>query len=123
MWWHGRGWHRLNSLPQGKLRLDKGEKAVQDRLIRSLEDKVGTLASFMERMKLAEYVELLNNPWRLFWVNFIAGLARGVGIAIGGTLLVALLLYLLSQIAVLNLPLISDFIAEIVRLVQAQLAR
>lgn len=96
---------------------------MQDRLIRSLEDKVSTLATSMERMKLAEYIELLNNPWRLFWVNFLAGLARGVGIAIGGSLLVALLLYLLSQIAVLNLPLISDFIAEIVRLVQVQLRR
>ena len=96
---------------------------MEGRLIRSLEDKVGTLATSMERMKLAEYVALLNNPWRLFWVNFVAGLARGVGIAIGGSLLVALLLYLMSQIAVLNLPLISDFIAEIVRLVQIQLRR
>lgn len=96
---------------------------MSDRLIRSLEDKVSTLAVFMERMKLAEYIELLNNPWRLFWVNFVAGLARGAGIAIGGSLLAAFLLYLLSQIAVLNLPLISDFIAEIVRLVQLQLRR
>lgn len=96
---------------------------MEDRLIRSLEDKVGTLATSMERMKLAEYVELLNNPWRLLWVNFLAGLARGSGIAIGGSLLVAALLYLMSQIAILNLPLISDFIAEIVRLVQIQLRR
>jgi hypothetical protein len=96
---------------------------MQDRLLRSLEDKVNNLALTMEKINLSEYVELLHNPWRLFWVNFLAGLARGVGIAIGGSLLVALLLYLLSQIAVLNLPLISDFIAEIVRLVQTQLGR
>jgi hypothetical protein len=75
----------------------------------------------LERAKLAEYVQLMNNPWRLLWLNFIAGLARGVGIAIGGSLLVGGLLYLLSQIAILNLPLISDIIAEIVKLVQIQL--
>jgi hypothetical protein len=75
----------------------------------------------LERAKLAEYVQLMNNPWRLLWLNFIAGLARGVGIAIGGSLLVGVLLYLLSQIAILNLPLISDIIAEIVKLVQIQL--
>lgn len=91
--------------------------------MRSLEDKVAALATSMEKMKLAEYVGLLNNPWRLLWVNFLAGLARGAGIAIGGSLLVAVLLYLLSQIAVLNLPLIGDFIAEIVRIVQNQLGR
>lgn len=91
--------------------------------MRSLEDKVAALATSMERMKLAEYVGLLNNPWRLLWVNFLAGLGRGVGIAIGGSLLVTLLLYLLSQLAVLNLPLIGDFIVEIVRIVQTQLGR
>lgn len=96
---------------------------MEDRVIRSLEDKVASLATSMERMKLAEYVGLLNNPWRLLWVNFLAGLGRGAGIAIGGSLLVAFLLYLLSQIAVLNLPLIGDFIAEIVRIVQGQLGR
>ena len=96
---------------------------MQERLLRSLEEKMSRLTLTMEKVKLGEYVELLNNPWKLFWVNFIAGLARGVGIAIGGTVLVALLLYILSRIAVLNLPLISDFIAEIVRLVQTQLVR
>ncbi|MBT9176048.1 MAG: hypothetical protein DDT20_00350 [Firmicutes bacterium] len=84
-------------------------------------DSMRAFAMSLERAKLADYVELMNNPWRLIWLNFLAGLARGVGIAIGGSLLVGLLLYLLSQIAILNLPLISDVIAEIVRLVQMQL--
>ncbi|MBT9134801.1 MAG: hypothetical protein DDT39_00724 [Firmicutes bacterium] len=84
-------------------------------------DSLRTVAMSLERAKLAGYVELMNNPWRLMWLNFLAGLARGVGIAIGGSLLVGLLLYLLSQIAILNLPLLSDVIAEIVRLVQMQL--
>lgn len=87
----------------------------------SSDEKIRAIAMTLERAKLAEYVQLMNNPWRLLWLNFIAGLARGVGIAIGGSLLVGVLLYLLSQIAILNLPLISDIIAEIVKLVQIQL--
>ncbi|MBT9158562.1 MAG: hypothetical protein DDT36_01576 [Firmicutes bacterium] len=74
-------------------------------------------------MKLAEYVALMNNPWRLFWVNFLAGMGRGLGFAFGGSLLAAALLYLLSQVAILNLPLVSDVIAEIVRLVRIELDR
>lgn len=89
--------------------------------LQSANDKLRAIAMTLERAKLADYVQLMNNPWRLLWLNFIAGLARGVGIAIGGSLLVGLLLYLLSQIAILNLPLISDIIAEIVQLVQMQL--
>jgi len=89
--------------------------------LESSDEKIRAVAMTLERAKLAEYVQLMNNPWRLLWLNFIAGLARGVGIAIGGSLLVGVLLYLLSQIAILNLPLISDIIAEIVKLVQIQL--
>ncbi|MBT9152852.1 MAG: hypothetical protein DDT35_01079 [Firmicutes bacterium] len=65
----------------------------------------------------------MNNPWRLFWVNFLAGMGRGLGFAFGGSLLAAALLYLLSQVATLNLPIVSDVSAEIVRLVRIELDR
>ncbi len=44
-------------------------------------DSLRTVAMSLKRAKLAGYVELMNNPWRLMWLNFLAGLARGVGIA------------------------------------------
>lgn len=69
-------------------------------------------------MKLAEYVKLLDHPWRLLYINFIGGLARGFGVAIGFTILGAVLIYFLRILVMLNLPLIGDFIAEIVRMVQ-----
>ncbi|MGB4504612.1 MAG: DUF5665 domain-containing protein [Syntrophaceticus sp.] len=90
-------------------------------LIEALKQKIEELSLNLERMKLAEYVELLNNPKRLLYVNFISGLARGLGIAVGFTLLGALLLYILQRIVLLNLPLVSDFIATLIRLVQLQL--
>ncbi|NLW24537.1 MAG: hypothetical protein GXY91_04745 [Clostridia bacterium] len=83
-----------------------------------LEDKVEKLAVAIEKMKLAEYVELLNNPKKLLWVNFIAGIARGLGTAIGLTILFAIIIYFLQKIIMLNLPVISDFIAEIIRMVE-----
>lgn len=88
-----------------------------------LSGKVEELAYYLERMRLAEYIALFNRPWRLMWLNFLAGLARGVGIAIGGTLLAALVFILLNELAILNLPVIGDFIAELVKIVQGQLAK
>ena len=41
--------------------------------------------------------------------------------AIGFTILAALVLWLMQRLVVLNLPLIGNFIAEIVRLVQYEL--
>lgn len=87
------------------------------------ERKLAAFCDYLERMRLADYVDMTNNPWRLLWVNFLSGLARGVGFAIGGSLLAAGLIYLLTQVAVMNLPIISEFIAEIVRLVSMNLER
>jgi len=96
-------------------------KEITGDLIEALKEKVDQLSLNLERMKLAEYVELLNKPGRLLYVNFISGLARGLGIAVGFTLLGAVLLVILQRLVVLHLPVISDFIAQIIRLVQLQL--
>lgn len=88
------------------------------RLLHTLSDRVAELAEGMEKMKLAEYVRLLERPWRLMYINFIAGVARGAGIAVGFTILGAVVVYFLKKLVVLNLPLIGGFIAEIVKMVQ-----
>lgn len=97
------------------------EKEKESQVIKKLIDKVDELAVNMEKMRLAEYVELLENPRRLLWLNFLIGLSRGFGTAIGFTVLAALVLYFLQQMIVLNIPVIGSFIADIVAIVQAQL--
>lgn len=82
-----------------------------------LQEKTEELINRMESLRLAEYVEMLHDPKRLWKVNFLAGLARGLGAAVGFTVLGAVVLYLLQRLVLLNLPLIGDFIAELVRLV------
>jgi hypothetical protein len=84
--------------------------------------KVEELGIAIEKMKLAEYVELLNNPTRLFYINFFAGVARGLGMAVGFTILGALVLYTLQRLQVLNIPIVGGLIAEIVRIVQGNLS-
>ena len=57
------------------------------------------LAGYLERVRLREMRELmLLNTRRLLWTNFLVGLARGFGIAVGGTLMVALLSLLLARL-------------------------
>ncbi|PKM81760.1 MAG: hypothetical protein CVU89_07990 [Firmicutes bacterium HGW-Firmicutes-14] len=86
-----------------------------------LAKKIEELAVAMEKMKLAEYVELLNRPGRMFYINFFAGVARGLGMAVGFTILGALVVYTLQRLQVLNLPVIGEFIADIVKIVQNNL--
>ncbi len=90
-------------------------------LMKELNKKIEKLSQDMERFNLAEYLELLNNPRRFIWINFVGGLFRGLGIALGASILGALVLFMLQRLVVLNLPLIGDFIAELVRIVQTHM--
>ncbi|MDR1262218.1 MAG: DUF5665 domain-containing protein [Oscillospiraceae bacterium] len=75
----------------------------------------------MERLGLAEYVQYMQNKRRLLWTNFLAGVSRGLGIAVGFSILGAVLIALLQRLAVANLPGIGDFLADVVRMVQRKL--
>jgi hypothetical protein len=52
-------------------------------------------AAYLERAKLADYVEMMNHPWRSIWPNLIAGISRGAGLVIGGSVVGVLLVFLL----------------------------
>jgi hypothetical protein len=86
-----------------------------------LDRRLQKVSEDMERTQMAEYVELLNRPFSLIWRNLLAGTARGVGIAIGFTFFAATILYVLQLLGALNLPIVGDYIADIVRIVQHQL--
>lgn len=88
---------------------------------KELIEKVEDISLTLEKTKIAEYVDLMENKWRLLYINFVAGLARGFGMAVGFTLLSAIAIYTLQRLIDLNLPLIGDFIAEIVKIVQENL--
>jgi hypothetical protein len=48
-------------------------------------------------------------------------LTRGIGIALGFTFFAATIVWILQMLGKLNLPIIGDYIADIVRIVQRQL--
>ena len=96
-------------------------RRTSDYLERTLLEKINDLSISMEKMKLAEYVELLRKPKRLMVINFMAGISRGFGMAIGFTILGALVIILLRELNILKLPVIGGFIAEIVKIVQENL--
>ena len=89
--------------------------------LETVKKKLESVSNDMERAKIAEYVDLLNRPIALLWRNLLGGLARGVGIALGFTFFAATIVYVLQMLGKLNLPIVGDYIADIVRIVQHQL--
>ena len=91
------------------------------RLAKSLFKKLRAVDRKLERANLAEFMKLVQNPLRLIFLNFLSGLARGFGIAIGLTIIASLFIVLLTELAKLNLPIIGKYIADLVRIVNQQL--
>jgi len=92
--------------------------ALVERLLRRLEE----LAAAFEKASVAEFLELYRRPARLLYLNFLSGILRGLGIGIGFTVVSALVLVLLTRLATLNLPIVGEWIAQIARIVQRELA-
>ena len=83
--------------------------------------KIEKMLAALERLQLAEYVRYVEDRRQLIRTNFLAGLARGMGMAVGFTILGAALVILLNRLAQRNLPIIGDFLADLVEIVQRRL--
>ena len=97
-----------------------GASPTQDKANLVVEQIDRWIAS-MERLRLADYVRYVDDRKRLFWTSFFSGVARGVGMAVGFTILGAILILILQDLARQNLPLIGDVLAQIVSVVQKRL--
>lgn len=89
-------------------------------LLKSLDSKIGKLAISLERARIDEYTSMLTRPWKFFFFNLMAGLFRGVGVAVGMTMVAAIVIYILAKILVrmVDLPIIGMYIAEIMKFVE-----
>ncbi len=93
---------------------EKSEATVKD-LAKRLKKR--TVSEFME------LVEFLKSPRKLFFHNFFAGLVRGLGMAIGftilGAIVVAIIILLLKKMV--TIPLIGKFILNILDTIKDQI--
>lgn len=74
----------------------------------------------LSRNRVLELMELLGNKKQLLFRNLLSGMAKGIGIGIGFTILTAILLMMLQKIVTLNIPVIGDYIADIVEIVESK---
>ena len=80
--------------------------------------KIEKLADTLEKSNLSELAYLVGNKKQIIFRNFLAGISRGVGIGIGVTIITAILVMLLRHIMALNIPIIGEYISDIVEIVE-----
>ena len=88
--------------------------------IESIEAHLLRLVRNLEKSRFCEYVEYAADTKRMLRNSFLIGIARGIGSAIGFSLLGALLIYALRSLAQSSLPVIGDFIADLMDIVESK---
>jgi hypothetical protein len=103
----------------------KGMSEKPDAPERSETSLEKSISDILEDHRCYEFVEMMSSPWRLFWRNFLVGVARGLGFAIGLTILTVIVGYIivgvLKPLLSLQLPVIGGLIADIIQSVQGQM--
>ena len=96
---------------------DEVDKRIYDQLLERLEKVVQR----MELIHLEAYLRYVKNWRKRLFVDFLSGIVRGIGFSIGFSVLGALLIYILRNMALANLPVIGRFLADVVRIVEKNL--
>ena len=63
-----------------------------------------------EAAGVVDYLEYLKSGKRVFWVNFKAGIAKGLGVTIGMTVVLGLVVWILTML--INLPIVGQYFGE-----------
>ncbi len=85
---------------------------------KKLNEKIDKLIDNLEKSNLQDLSYILGNKWNIFWRNFVAGISRGIGIGIGVTVITAILIIFLNHLVTLNIPVIGEYISDIVEIVE-----
>ena len=85
-----------------------------------LDERVERIVDAAERMHLAEYVRYQSNRKARLRDAFWEGVLRGLGFMVGFSMVGALAVYVLQALVRANIPLIGDYLAKVVMLVESR---
>lgn len=80
-----------------------------------LEKKIDKLLKIFSRKEFVDFLEIMIDTKKIFWRSFIMGIAKGIGAAIGFSVLGAIIIYLLKCLVTLNIPIIGQLLSDIIK--------
>jgi len=64
---------------------------------------------------VVDYLQYLQSGKRLMWVNFRAGVAKGFGVTVGMTVVLAIAIWILTMLV--GLPIVGEYFADAERII------
>ncbi|MCD8502635.1 MAG: DUF5665 domain-containing protein [Bacillaceae bacterium] len=84
--------------------------------VEKLDDKLDRIGIALEKSKINDILLNYTNPHRVFWINILVGIGRGLGLTIGTVIVLSLLGLILQQFV--DLPLIGEWIRDLINYVE-----
>ena len=85
---------------------------------KKINGKLDDINEKLDKSNIVEISYILGNKKEIIKRNLLAGVFRGIGIGIGITIISAMIIYFLQRLIRLNIPVIGDYIGDIVSIVQ-----
>lgn len=85
---------------------------------KKINEKIDNINEKLDKTRMVELSYIVGSKKEIIKRNLLAGISRGVGIGIGITLISAVILYLLQKLIKLNIPVLGEYIADIVAIVK-----
>lgn len=70
--------------------------------------KMDKILEKIKRVELQEFTNYLSTPWRIFWANFLAGTARGLGFILGVAIVLTVTGFIVTKI-LSQIPIVGEF--------------
>lgn len=88
---------------------------------KKINKKIDNINEKIDKSRIVEISYIIGDKKEIIKRNLLAGISRGIGIGIGITLISSAIVYLLQKIIKLNIPVLGEYIADIVAIVKGNL--
>lgn len=80
------------------------------------ETEIKGLIKALESTGFKEYVQYIKSPWRIIMMSFVGGVFRGLGILVGMTIMVSVLIWFITQLV--DFPLIGQYFENLLKVIE-----
>jgi len=93
-----------------KLKKDEKDLSLDLKNLENLTEDIRKVSKVLISTGFVEFTVYLKSPWRIIWSNLLGGIFRGLGIIIGMTVVVALIIWIFSIFV--NFPIIGEYFED-----------
>lgn len=83
--------------------------------IKRLNENLERFNEKLDNYRIKEYIHITESKKKLFLINFISGTAKGLGYAVGFSILSGLMLYAIYS--TIDMPIVGKYIAQLINII------